>query len=91
MLAHVQCALVHLPTSNEDFEHGDMVFRLKNLKDILVELSMVTRVHFEDNFFLASEGQEFSSFHNIHRWCANSNIDGTLVSLSAISEGVYLV
>ena len=30
---------------------------------------MVTRVHFEDNFFLASEAQEFSSFHNIHRWC----------------------
>ena len=28
-----------------------MVFRLKNLKGILVELSMVTRVHFEDNFF----------------------------------------
>ena len=68
-----------------------MVFRLKNLKDILVELSMVTRVHFEANFFLASEAQEFSSFHNIHRWCANSNIDGTLVSLAAISEGVYLV
>ena len=68
-----------------------MVFRLKNLKDILVELSMVTRVHFEGNFFLASEAQEFSSFHNIDRWCVNSNIDGTLVSLSAICEGVYLV
>ena len=52
---------------------------------------MVTRVHFEDNFFLASEAQEFSSFHNIHRWCVYSKIDGKLVSLSAISEGVYLV
>ena len=39
---------------------------------------------FEDNFFLAS-------FHNIHRWCVYSNIDGTLVSLSAFSEGVYLL
>ena len=45
---------------------------------------MVTPLHFEDNFFLAS-------FHNIHRWRVCSNIDGTLVSLSAISEGVYLV
>ena len=30
-----------------------MVFRLKKLKDILVELSMVTRVHLEETFFLA--------------------------------------
>ena len=30
-----------------------MVFRLKKLKDILVELSMLTGVHFEDTFFLA--------------------------------------
>ena len=52
---------------------------------------MVTRVHFEDNFFLASEAQELSSFHNIHRWCVYSNIDGTLVSLNAICEGAYLV
>ena len=51
MLVHVQCALVHLPTSNSAFEHGDMVFRLKKLKDILVELSMLTGVHFEDTFF----------------------------------------
>ena len=43
------------------------------------------------NFFLASEAQEFSSFHNIHRWRGYSNICGTLVSLSAISKGVYLV
>ena len=68
-----------------------MVFRLKNLKDTLLELSMVTRVHFEDNFFPASEAQEFSSFHNIHRWYVYSNIESTLVSLSAICEGVYLV
>ena len=27
-----------------------MVFRLKKLKDILVELSMMTGVHFEDTF-----------------------------------------
>ena len=91
MLVHVQCALVHLPTSNSAFEHGDMVFRLKKLKDILVELSMLTGVHFEDTFFLASVAQGFSSFHNIHRWCVYSDINGTLVSLSAISEGVYLV
>ena len=91
MLVHVQCALVHLPTSNWDFEHGDIFFRLKNLKNILVELSMVTRVHFEDNVFLASEAQELSSFHNIHRWRVCSNIDGTLVSLNTICEGVYLV
>ena len=52
---------------------------------------MVTRAHFEDNFFLASEAQELSSFHNIHRWCVYSNIDGTLVSLNAICEGAYLV
>ena len=51
MLVHVQCALVHLPTSNSDFEHGDMVSRLKKLKDILVELSMLTGVHFEDTLF----------------------------------------
>ena len=51
MLVHVQRALVHLPTSNSDFEHGDTFFRLKNLKNLLVELSMVTRMHFEDNFF----------------------------------------
>ena len=50
MLVHVQCALVHLPTSNSDFEHRDMVFRLKKFKDILAELSMLTRVHFEDTF-----------------------------------------
>ena len=91
MLVHVQCTLVHLPTSNSDLEHGGIIFCLKKLKHSLVELSMVTRVHFEDTFFLASEAQEFSSFHNIHCWCAYSNIDGTLGSLSAISEGVYLV
>ena len=28
-----------------------MVFRLKDLEDILLELSMGTRVHFEDNIF----------------------------------------
>ena len=31
-------------TCNSDFEHGDMIFALG--KDILVELSMLTRVHF---------------------------------------------
>ena len=86
-----KCALVHLSISNSVFEYGDMVFRLKKLKDILVELNMLTGVHFEDTFFLASVAQGFSSFHNIHRWCVYSDINGTLVSLSAISEGVYLV
>ena len=52
---------------------------------------MVIRVTLRITFFLASEAQEFSSFHNIHRWCVYSNIDGKLVSLSAIFEGVYLV
>ena len=52
---------------------------------------MVTRVHFEDNVFLASEAQELSSFHNIHRWRVCSNIESTLVSLNTICEGVYLV
>ena len=42
-------------------------------------------------FFLASEAQEFSSFLNIHSWCVYSKIYGTLVSLSVISEGVYLI
>ena len=90
MLVHVQCALVHVTTSNSDFEHGDVVFRLKK---IIYQLNWVwwPVSTLRTPFFLAWEAQEFSSFHNIHRWCVYSNIYGTLVSLSVFSEGVYLV